>query len=210
MTLRLAGTRRMGWICGLLAPAMAAMLSGCATGGNFATDAPAASAINMQGRVHGGQQPVSGATIQLYKASLTGANLASTPLIASTVMSDAFGNFSITGTYTCQAGDLLYITATGGNPGVSGTQNNSALALMAGLGSCSTVLGTNRFIQINELSTVATAWALAPFMSSSTQLSVAATNIVGLTQAFQTVDKIVNTSTGTLGGRSSQPVQRCP
>ena len=194
---RHAGRKITGSLLGLVA---LIALGGCAEGGKFAGNTPAALVTTMQGRVHGGQQPVSGATIQLYKANLTGATIAATPLITSTVTTDGAGGFTISGTYTCQASDLLYITATGGNPGVSGALNNSALAMMAGLGPCSTVLGTNRFISINELTTVATAWALSPFMTRPTQLSVAADNVMGLTQAFATVNKLVDTNTGMVGG----------
>ena len=188
-------------LLGLLGVAGVSALSGCASSAKDSVAPPPISAVKLQGRVHGGQQPVSGAVIQLYAANLN-ANFtgSSTPLIASTVTTDANGAFDITGTYTCQPGDLLYIVGTGGNPGVSGTHNNSALTLMTGLGPCSTVLGTNRFIFINELTTVATAWALSPFMESTTQLDVASNNVTGLQQAFATINKLVDTTTGNLAG----------
>jgi hypothetical protein len=65
--------------------------------------------------VHGGQQPVSGATLQLYAVGTTGDGSAATPLLTQAVTSDANGNFDITGGYTCpSASTLVYITATGG------------------------------------------------------------------------------------------------
>src|SRR5438445_4103263 len=70
--------------------------------------------------VHGGQQPVSGATLQLYAVGTTGDGSAATALLTQAVTSDANGNFDITGAYTCpSASTLVYITATGGNPGLS-------------------------------------------------------------------------------------------
>jgi len=50
--------------------------------------------------VHGGQQGVSGATIQLYAAGATGYGLAATALLTTTVTSHAAGSFNITGDYT--------------------------------------------------------------------------------------------------------------
>ncbi len=161
------------------------------------TISPGSAALVLQGSVHGGQQPVSGATIQLYAANMTGYGLASTALISTAVTSNASGGFTITGDYTCPyATSQVYLTATGGNPG-SGT--NANLLLVAPLGSCGN-LTPSTFINVNELTTVAGAYALAPFMSSPTQLSTTATNLTGLTNAFATVNKLVNVTTGNLPG----------
>jgi hypothetical protein len=70
-----------------------ALATGCGVGP--VTVAPTGSMI--RGHVHGGQQPVSGATIQLYAVGATGDGSASMPLIASTVLSDSGGNFSLAG-----------------------------------------------------------------------------------------------------------------
>jgi hypothetical protein len=179
--------------------ASAVVLSGCAV----SSSAPVTSQIGaIQGRIHGGNQPVSGATLQLYKASTTGYSSTSTALIPTAVLSLPDGSFSITGKYpgyTCQTGDYLYIVATGGNPGVPGTNNNSKLALMTGLGPCANVTSSS-FISINELTTVATAWALSPFMQRVTAVATSPTNIKGLDMAFAAINKLVNITTGTLEG----------
>lgn len=47
-------------------------LSGCSSGLNTSNVAPVTTHIELQGAVHGGQQPVSGATIALYAASTGG------------------------------------------------------------------------------------------------------------------------------------------
>jgi len=153
----------------------------------------------LQGRVHGGQQPVDLATIQLYAVSKTGYGNASSALISSTVQTNATGDFSIANDYTCQPSDLLYIVATGGNPGVPGTQNNSSLAMMTGIGRCDS-LNSSTFIQINELTTVASIWALAPFMTDMTHVATSATNVQGLANAFSVIDELINTQTGALSG----------
>ena len=174
------------------------LMAGCGTSslGTSAAAGPVTGAA-FQGHVFGGQQPVAGSTIQLYAASMIGYNLAAAALISSPVTTDANGNFSITGDYTCPyANTPVYITATGGNPG-SGA--NANLVLMAPLGACGN-LSASTFITINELTTVAGAYALSPFMSTPTQLSTSASNATGLSNAFATVNKLVNIAGGQLPG----------
>jgi hypothetical protein len=166
-------------------------------------DAPAAITrnITLQGNVHGGQQPVVGATIQLYEADLTSYTGTSKPLIASTVLSGTDGSFSITGTYTCDPGALVYLTATGGDPGAG---INTASAMMTALGPCS-ALNATTFIYVSEVTTVASVYALSGFMSSPASVSANATYgtnngtsaaKLGITNAFAAVNNLVDTSTG--------------
>lgn len=156
-------------------------------------------AISIHGSVHGGQSPVSGSRIYLYSVALNGTyGSASTSLLNSPgyVVSDATGSWSITGAYpTCAAGSYVYMVALGGNPGLSAGTNNSALALMAGLGQCSS-LNAATLVNINEVTTVATAYALAQFITDSTHVGTTSSNVVGLTNAFSTIGNLVNTSTG--------------
>ncbi len=153
----------------------------------------------ISGRVHGGQQPVSGATIQLYAANTTAFQGASTVLIATSVLTDASGNFNITGDYTCflLPGALVYSVATGGNPGLPGTVNNSNIALMTLLGACGT-LTANTFIAINELTTVAAVQSIAPFMLDYAHVGAGTSNTAGLTNAFSGASALVNPNTGQL------------
>lgn len=184
---------------------VAAVLSGCAGSlpSNFGVAAPApAGAGHLTGKVFGGQQPVSGSTIQLYTVGTTGLKSASSPLIGTTVTSDANGNFTITGDYTCTGttpGTQVYITATGGNSG-SGTNNN--LTMAAALGSCATLLANaaTTFITVNEVTTVAAAYALAPFASSMTSIGGTGSNPSGLVNAFANAALLANTSSGASGG----------
>ena len=152
--------------------------------------------------VHGGQQGVSGATIQLYAAGATGYGSAATALLTKTVTTDAAGSFTITGDYTCPtASTQVYIVATGGNPGLSPGTNNTALAMMAALGPCGN-LTSSTFIFIDEVTTVASVYGLAPFMSAGggTKLGTSSTNAQGLANAFATVNNLVNTAKGTAPG----------
>jgi len=152
--------------------------------------------------VHGGQQGVSGATIQLYAAGATGYGSAATALLTKSVTTDAAGSFTITGDYTCPtASTQVYIVATGGNPGLSPGTNNTALAMMAALGPCGN-LTSSTFIFIDEVTTVASVYGLAPFMSAGggTKLGASGANAQGLANAFATVNNLVNTAKGTAPG----------
>jgi streptogramin lyase len=154
--------------------------------------------------VHGGQQGVSGATIQLYAAGATGYGSAATPLLTKTVTSNGAGSFTITGDYSCPtATTQVYIVATGGNPGLALGTNNTALIMMAALGPCG-ALTSSTFIFIDEVTTVASVYALAPFMSTGggTKLGAPSTNASGLANAFATVNNLVNTAQGTAPGLS--------
>jgi streptogramin lyase len=158
--------------------------------------------ITLAGRVHGGQQAVSSSTIQLYAAGATGYGSTATPLLTKTVTSNGAGDFTITGDYSCPTPSTqVYIVATGGNPGLAPGTNNTALAMMAALGPCVN-LTSSTFIFIDEVTTVASVYALAPFMSTGggTKLGATGTNAQGLANAFATVNNLANTAQGTAPG----------
>ena len=172
-------------------------LTGCA---GFQTNIPAApvtiTGASFTGNVHGGQQPVAGATVQLYQAGTTGYGVGAVGLIANGgVQTTASGSFNITNDYTCTPGTQIYIVATGGNPG-SGI--NNALSLITALGPCANVPQIP-FVQINEVTTVATVYALAPFMNG-TNIGAPSTNATGLAQAFADFNTLANFATGTSPG----------
>jgi hypothetical protein len=176
--------------------------AGCSNMTSTSTGTTSMIGAAIQGRVHGGQFPVSGSSIGLYAAGSTGygssggANLLGTP-----VTTGPDGSFTITNDYTCPKSDtLVYITATGGNPGVGA--NNSSIQLVAPLGRCGN-LTSGTFIMINEVTTAAAAIALGQFFtptygsSSTDSFGTSASNPVGLINAFSTVNNLVNISTGT-------------
>lgn len=71
-----------------------------------------------QGKVHGGQSAISGSTVGLFVAGSTGYGSSGASLLTTPVAAAADGTFSITGDYTCPSpSSLVYITATGGDPG---------------------------------------------------------------------------------------------
>jgi trimeric autotransporter adhesin len=152
------------------------------------------------GLVHGGQQPVTGATIQLYAVGTTGDGSASTPLLSPAPVSDASGTFNISGTYNCpSASSLVYIVASGGNPGLPPGTNNTALSMMAALGPCGN-LSPSSFIFINELTTVAAVYALAPYMTSPSAIGSAPADAATFAAAFTLASYFANTTTGTTPG----------
>lgn len=138
---------------------------------------------NIQGSVHGGQAPVSGAHIYLLAAATDGYGNHATSLISSTapnafedgngnyyVVTDANGNFALGGDYTCTEGQQVYMAAWGGNPGLSGTVNNTAILQMAGLGQCpaaGNLAAQVPYLVINEVTTVAFAYAMSGYGSSA-------------------------------------------
>ncbi len=176
-----------------------ALLAGCGMKSSISTTTATNTnpLITIQGKVFGGQQPVVGSSIQLYTVNTSSVAGLSTPLISSgnAVTTGAGGSFSISGDYNCNTPTVatqVYITATGGN---SGTGSNSAIALMAALGPCS-ALTQQTNININELTTVAAVYALAPFMTDYTHVGAATPG--GLTNAFQTANLLVNVAGGTV------------
>ena len=154
----------------------------------------------MQGSVHGGQQPIVGASVNLYAASTAGYKAASVLLTPVAAVTDVNGSFLLTGTYTCTPGQQVYLLATGGNPGVTPSlanpvPSNPASALIGVLGACpaaGTFAQTLPFLQINEVSTVAAAYAMAPFAYDATHIGTANTPqaLNGLANAFVNASKI--------------------
>ncbi len=186
---------------------------GCGAGNTLtspATIAPNSQKLALQGVVHGGQQPVSGATIQLYAAGTPttggGYGIGSTPLITGTLpVTDSNGGFSITGDYLPPvAASHFYIVASGGSPGV-GMPANTNIALMAVLDGCNASIGLSPSLQIeiNEVTTVAAVTALQPFMAApatentgAPAIGAPASAYNALQDAFATANNLANITSG--------------
>jgi streptogramin lyase len=195
------------------------LATGCGlNAGDASAKAPitSASSKGVTGNVHGGQNPVTGATIQLYAVGTSGNGSAAAPLITATVTTSdgsgavnsnanagngnntyPAGNFSITGDYSCTGATQVYLVATGGNSG-SGTNPN--IALMAPLGDCATLQASAPYVQINELTTVGGAYALAQFATDYKHIGATGTNPSGLLNATANFSNLINVSSGTTGG----------
>jgi hypothetical protein len=198
----------------ILAAAGTIALAGCGIGSSANRTAPVTPvavvvATGPHGEAFGGQQPVSGMTLQLYAVGSGGYGSAATPLFSPAVTTNSGGGFSFPSNYCpTPSSTPVYLVGTGGDPvagnAVAGNANaNPNLALMVALGGCNT-LNSNTHIHMNELTTVAAVWALAPFMSGNTTsyLNVGApsTNAAGLQLAFAASSEVVNTSTGLFPG----------
>jgi hypothetical protein len=102
---------------------------------------------------------------------------------------------------------LVYLLATGGNPGLALGTNNTAITLIAALGSCSSLSSTT-VINLNEVTTVAAVAALSPYMTSltcttaPTCIGSGTPDASGLAAAFTLASEFANTATGTSPGAS--------
>jgi streptogramin lyase len=175
---------------------LTAALTGCGTGNSGSAGSATGAPPQLTGRIMGGQQPIGNATIQLYAVNPYSLKGASTPLLNPTVTTNYNGYFNITGRYSCaQNGmqdSLVYIVASGGNAG-GGT--NSAIGGMVGLGSCIALQTNLPFITINEVTTVASTYALAPFMADEADIGYTG-SASGITNAFANINTLVDIGGG--------------
>ena len=181
------------------------LLTGCSL--NQSASPVSTQGLAIQGKIHGGQQPINGAHIYLMAANTTGYGQPSTSLLTSGDGSDSIGNyvlsaadgsFSITGDYTCTPGAPTYLYALGGDTGAG---VNLAAGLMAVLGNCPSsgdFSSSVPFISINEVSTVAAAYAMAPFATDATHVSGVNTalSLTGVQNAFANAANLADISSG--------------
>jgi hypothetical protein len=160
------------------------------------TPPPVSFGISDSGSVNHANTPIIGARVYLLAANTTGYGNASVSLLnpALTGASDVIGayvttasdgSFSMTGDYTCVPKTQVYMYALGGN---SGTGENGASGLLAVLGSCPSAgnFSSANSVVINEVSTVAAAYAMAGFATDATHISSSGTALaqIGVTNAF--------------------------
>jgi hypothetical protein len=190
--------------------AATALMTGCNIA-DTASPIPTAGA-QLRGTVHGGQQPVTGAHIYLFAAATSGYGAAANSLItvASAAGSDSLGNyvitdstgsFTVTGDYTCTTGTQVYLLATQGNPGLPNNETNPNLALMTALGKCpasGSFAASIPAVSINEVTTIASVYALSGFMTDLTHVASSGTSLsnTGMANAFANVNNLVNIVTG--------------
>jgi hypothetical protein len=173
----------------------------------------------FKGIVMGGRNPIIGATVKIYATTSTGygagsflqeANQAGASAGQDT---DASGSFTFAGGYTCPSGQFAYLVSSGGN---TGGGVNSASVLVAALGSCSSLFTgttyTGTFIVVDEVTTVAAAYALGNFASvtgtgasavvgigapsTNNATTGSATAAAGLLHAFQNAANLADYSSG--------------
>jgi len=189
---------------GLTAATLTTMaLTGCGFGAPATSVVTVASIPAMTGKVMGGETPVYNSVVTLWETDPgnTGYGLTARQIETATVIG---GSFTFATGYTCtHATDFLYVTSTGGDvTGGSATpMYNPNLVLIAALGSCvnfatPTPQGAVT-ININELSTVAAAYALGNFMT------VSANGGVGTQKVYIGAPSTNNATTGSCTGTGS-------
>src|SRR5205814_9784528 len=134
--------------------------------------APLTSGGQLSGSIHGGSQPVAGATVTLYYAGQSGfgsgdpsGGVSGAAVVAAVTTSadDGHGSFSFIkdatngettsgNTVSCPAGDpLVYVVARGGNTlnTHDASVNNSAAGFLGVFGLCSQI-NASSFVAMNE------------------------------------------------------------
>ena len=214
-------------------------ITGCGVGNPASASSEPVVIPGFSGKIFGGPTPVIGATVKIYS---TGAVTVATGTVTGqayrtgTLLQEAstaagmsagqdtnqYGAFTFAGGYLCPAGQFAYIVASGGNTGAGAV--NPASVLVAALGRCEDLytgpLYTGGTIYINEITTIAAAYALGNFAGTSgtgaaTAVGIGAdannnattgttTQAAGLRHAFQNAANLVNVftnaSTGTTNG----------
>jgi hypothetical protein len=191
-------------------------LAGCAIGSPGLPTADPGLAIS--GKVQGGQQAIVGAHVYLFAANTTGnagmglaasssnvsvsllsaASTGHSDSVGAYVLTDGTGSFSITGDYSCTPNTQVYAYALGGN---AGSGANSAAGLLAALGNCPSggnFLTQTPFIYMNEVSTVAAAYAFAGFATDATHVSSSGSALAqtGIKNAFANAANLAGISSG--------------
>jgi streptogramin lyase len=179
--------------------AVAAAMGGMVGCGSAVTSNVIQSGASFNGRIFGGQQPISGASIMLYQAGSGGPGVGAGQLLPAPAITDGTGQFSFTN-YTCPSSTTqVYLIATGGNPGLPAGGTNPASVMMAALGDCGN-LSASTFINMNEVTTVGAVWALSQFMAAGGGVGASSTNAVGLRNGFGVASSLVDVDQGIAGG----------
>jgi len=154
----------------------------------------------FSGRALVGQQPLIGASVDLYAAGASGNGSKGVALLSNTLTTDSSGGFSVAAGYDCPAASSqIYLVARGGEPGSAASSDNDSIALLTALGACSQVDSATPAV-VNEVTTAGAVYALAQFLSAGGNLGATSTNTVGLKNAVATAQALASISTGSSPG----------
>lgn len=172
------------------------------------------STLAITGRAMGGIQPIIGATVKLYTTTSTDYGIgalqeeATQQGVSAGQDTDSNGYFSFASSYDCPLGQFAYVVMSGGNTGSNNV--NASNVLIAALGRCEdlyTSPGTNPSvykgpsIDVDELTTIAAAYALGNFASTS---GSGAATVVGIgAPATNNAAQVGGVSTGCVAGVGS-------
>ena len=185
-----------------------------------ATPSPTATAtpistpsLGLSGTVSG-PDPISNAQVTAWAIGSSGYGQGATALAC--VTTDANGDFAfgtspgcggtVPAGFLCSApGEQVYLLALGGTSG-SQTAPNPQIVLLSALGPCSAISDSTA-VNINELSTIASAYALAQFQSPAPPYAIGApaTNTAGLNHALATITNLIDSADGVTPGPDLPP-----
>ena len=139
------------------------------------------------------------ASVQIYATGTAGNGSAATPLLSKPVKTDDAGNFTMSGVRPCpSATSEVYMVSTGGSPAQLGTENSDA-TLMTLLGSCSK-LASSTSIHLNEVTTIASVYAVAPYLSGPGAIGSSAEDAQALADAVNMASELANLDTASSPG----------
>ncbi len=192
------------WAKLLMLACVAGAVTGCGIGPVASGPAPGTVVQGMKGVIHGGQNPVGNSKVSLMAVGTGGYGVGETEL-STTTSAPVTGLFTLP-SHVCPTPDsLVYVEAVGGD---SGTGSNDAIHLAAVLGKCSTVSAATE-VDIDEVTTVAAAYALAPFAKLATinglHIGTSATNITGLNNVAGPANNLVDYTSGLARGTTDVP-----
>ncbi len=173
------------------------------TAATTATITVGGAGAGLSGIVQSGTVPVVGAHVYLFAADTTGYGQPSVSLLSGTGYSDANGayvlsgsngRFTLPGGYACAAHEQVYVYALGGTVG---TTANSGAGLLSALGACG-YLSANTFVTVNEVTTVAAAYAMSGYATGPTQVSSpnAVAALTGIGNAFLNASNLASVANG--------------
>ncbi|MGA1981005.1 MAG: chitobiase/beta-hexosaminidase C-terminal domain-containing protein [Acidobacteriaceae bacterium] len=163
----------------------------------------------LTGSVSSGSVPIAGAHVYLFTANATGyggmgltagsgnasvsllspAETGASDSIGAYVTTNSSGGFSLTGDFSCTTGQQLYVYALGGT--------NAAAGMMAAIGNCPSGSGST-VVMVDEVSTVAAAYAFAGFATDATHVGSSGTALAltGIADAFANAGNLASLGTG--------------
>jgi PKD repeat protein len=169
---------------------------------------------SLTGTVLIGTQPVAQAHVYLFAANTSGYGQPSLSLLQESatgfqdsygayILTSSSGSFSIPAGYYCPIQSELYLFASGGT---IGSGFNSAIGMLTAVGACGGWNEDATFV-VNEVTTIAAAYALAGFATDATHISSSGSALAqsGVSNAFFDAGNLVDNSSGvarsaTIGG----------
>ncbi len=187
------------------------------TDSNNLANTATAQVIVPNGRAYANQKAIAGAHVYLMAANTTGyggmglaassanasvsllsaAKTGESDQVGAYALTGADGSFFIAGDYTCTPGSQVYLYALGGS---NGAGTNTATGLLAALGACPSggTFAATPYVVMNEVSTIATAYAFAGFATDATHVGSSGTALAetGIANSFANAGNLETLGTG--------------